>query len=224
MKRVGMVLFTMLAVALLCGSVMAQPVGDNSVYWVTYFSNANTKNAPDGTLRLINDGTQATSCPDGACNGTLWADIYVFDDSEEMIACCSCYVSADGLLSESVDQQLVNPSGPTGPGVIGSTFSTRGEFERGVIKVISSSNNNPTVPSPTPGLRGWMTHIQGSSVSKLGTANPVEASPFYVTETPLSDSNLSLAEIDSLGYTCSYGVTTESNYGWCGCSPEDEDF
>src|SRR5208283_2913791 len=127
MKRVGFVVL-MLVIGL--GTAMAQ--GDNSVYFVTYYSNANTSGAQDGTLRVINDGTQATACPEGNCNGTLWADIYVFDDSQEMISCCACGISADGVLSESVDQQLANPNGPPGPGVLGSTFSTRGEFKRGV--------------------------------------------------------------------------------------------
>jgi len=221
MKRVG---FVLLLLVICLGTAMAQNVGDNSVYFVTYFSNANTATAPDATLRIINDGTQATSCPDGACNGTLWADIYVFDDSEELISCCSCAITSDGLLSESVDQQLVNPTGPTGPGIYGSTFSTRGEFTRGVIKVVSSNNGNPTTPSPTPGLRGWATHIQASKVSKLGTPNPVEAAPYYVTETALADSNLSTAELNNLGAACSYGLVDNTGYGWCGCSPEDEDF
>ncbi len=63
-------------------------------------SNANTSGAPDGTLRLINDGDQATAAPDWEhCRKrlTLWlADIYVFDDSQEMISCDAslrCHVS-----------------------------------------------------------------------------------------------------------------------------------
>jgi len=215
MKRVGFVFATVVIALIVSGSAMAQQ------YSVTYFSNANTSGAPDGTLRIINDGYEATACPNGACNGTLWADIYVFDDSEEMIACCSCRITSDGLLSESVDQQLANPSGPTGPGVIGSTFSTRGEFSRGVIKVVGSSNNDPTDPVPTYGLHGWMTHIQAAKVKLPGGA---ESSPFYVTETPLAEASLSDAELSSLGSVCSYGLVDNSGYGWCGCSPEDLDF
>ncbi len=54
MKKLG-VLFTVLAIALMVGSAMAQNVGDNSVYFVTYYSN-NVAGAPDETVRLINDG------------------------------------------------------------------------------------------------------------------------------------------------------------------------
>jgi len=191
--------------------------GDNSVYFVTHFSN-NVTAAPDGTVRVINDGTQATA----TLNGTLYADIYVFDDSEEMISCCSCQITADGLLAESVSQQLANPGGPTGPGVYGSTFSTRGEFSRGVIKIVSSSSSDPTNPVPVPGLRAWATKIQATSVA-LGVP-PTEVGPYYTTEAPFADSNLSPAELSNLGSVCSYGLQDNSGYGWCGCSPEDEDF
>jgi len=222
MKKATVV--TLLLPIALLGSAAAQNVVASSVYLVTHYSNANTAKAPDATLRLINDGTQATACPDGACNGTLWADIYVLDDSEEMISCCSCVITADGVLSESVNQQLVNPAGPPGGGVLGSTFSTRGEYSRGVIEVISSNNSDPTNPVPVPGLRGWMTHIQASSVSSLGTDNPVEAAPFYVTEAEVADSNLSPLDASDLGAVCGYALNDNSPWGWCGCSPEDNDF
>ena len=82
MKRLGLLLLPILAITLMLGkNAFAQNVGDNSVYLVTYYSNANTSGAPDATLRLINDGDQATAAPEGVENGTLWADIYVFDDS-----------------------------------------------------------------------------------------------------------------------------------------------
>ncbi len=60
MKKLGLSLFPILAIALMLGiasgSALAQNVGDNSVYFTTYYSNANTTGAPDGTVRIINDG------------------------------------------------------------------------------------------------------------------------------------------------------------------------
>lgn len=208
MKRIGLLLLPMVAIALMLGgSAMAQNIGDNSVYFVTYFSNANTVGAPDGTVRLINDGDQATMASEGVENGTLWAAIYVFDDSQEMISCCACLVSSDGLTSESVNKQLTS-----------NTFTTHGEFSRGVVKVVSSSTNDPTAPVPTPGIRGWATHIQA-------TTNIPEKGPWYVTETTLADSNLGKTEIANLATVCSYGLDSiGSGYGWCPCTAEDADF
>jgi len=87
MKKLGLLLLPILAITLMVGvNAFAQNVGDNSVYFVTYYSNANISGAPDGTLRLINDGDQATEESEGVENGYLWALIYVFDDSQEMIS------------------------------------------------------------------------------------------------------------------------------------------
>ena len=109
MKKLGLLLLPILAITLMLGgNAFAQyppPAGDGSVYFVTYYSNANTSGAPDGTLRVVNDGSEATSAPEGVENGTLYAAIYVFDDSQEMRSCCACRITSDGLLSESVNKE-----------------------------------------------------------------------------------------------------------------------
>jgi hypothetical protein len=194
------------------------PVGDGSVYFVTYYSNANTSGAPDGTLRIVNDGSEATMAPEGVENGTLWAAIYVFDDSQELRSCCACQITSDGLLSESVNKELT-----------ANEFTGRGEMTRGVIKVVSSASWDPTNPMPYTGLRGWMTHIQATSTTFPAPgpgwkANAVEKGPFFVTETALADSNLSWTEQNNLGALCSYGLTIGSGYGLCPCTLEDYDF
>jgi len=212
MKKLGLLLLPILAITLMLGgNAFAQSSsislgGDNSFYFVTYYSNANTTGAPDSVLRLINDGGNATAAPEGVENGTLWAAIYVFDDSQELRSCCACTVTSDGLLSESVNKQLTS-----------NEFTGRGQISRGVIKVISSSSSDPTQPCPDPGLRGWQTHVQG-------TSNIPEKGPWFVTETTLADSNLSRTELYNLGTLCSYGLTLGSGYGACPCTNEDYDF
>jgi hypothetical protein len=219
MKRLGLLLLPILAITLLLGgNAFAQNVGDNSVYFVTYYSNANTAGAPDGTLRIINDGDNATiPSGEGVENGTLWAAIYVFDDSQELRSCCACQITADGLLSESVNKELTV-----------NEFTGRGEMTRGVIKVISSRSSDPTAPIPDPGLRGWATHIEATTTTfPSGPGAPVnakEAGPWFTTETALSDSNLTALEEGNLGTLCSYGLSIGSGYGYCPCTPEDYDF
>ncbi len=207
MKKFGFVLFMLALALMLTGNALAQaPVGDNSVYFVSYYSNANTAGAPDGVVRAINDGDQATTDVEGVENGPLWAAFYIFDDSEELQSCCACLVTSDGLLSESVNKQLTDDE-----------FTGRAETSRGVIKVVSSSTNDPTNPVAAPGLRVWGTHIQA-------TSNIPEKGPFFVTETKFADSNLGKIELSNLAISCSYGLTLGSGYGLCGCTPEDHDF
>jgi hypothetical protein len=197
-------LLAMMAFILLAGgNVLAQ--GDNTFYFVAYFSNANTAGAPDGTLRLINDGDVSTSEVAGVPNGTLYASIYVFDDSQQMEECCNCQVTADGLLSESVNNNLVS-----------NTLTRVEETSRGVLKIISGAGPDPTNNLIKHGLRGFMTHIQA-------TPN-LPNSPYSVTETQLADSNLSLSERQDLEITCGFVEYLGSGYGVCSCTPEDQDF
>jgi hypothetical protein len=148
----------------------------------------------------------------------MWADIYVFDDSQELRSCCSCQITSDGLLSESVNKELT-----------ANEFTGRGEMTRGVIKVVADSANNATAPTPAPGLHGWMTHIQATTTTFPApgpghAVNAVEKGPWFVTETALADSNLTPLELGNLGALCSYGLTIGSGYGTCPCTLEDYDF
>ena len=205
MKKL-VLLFCLLAVAvMLGGTAIAQSTGDEAAYFVAYYSNANTSGAPDSVVRLVNDGESSSTAVEGQPNGTLWADIYVFDDSQELQSCCSCVVTADGLLSESVNKELTT-----------KTFTGK-HPSRGVIKIISSSNNDPTNPAVAPGLRGWFTTVDA-------TTNNPEKGPFYVTRTDLHDANLGAVELANLGTLCSYGLTIGSGQGRCPCTPEDHDF
>jgi hypothetical protein len=206
MKKLGLVLFMLALALMLGGNALAQTAGDNSVYFVSYYSNANTAGAPDAVVRAINDGDQATSAREGVENGPLWAAFYIFDDSEELQSCCACLVTSDGLVSESVNKQLTS-----------NEFTGRAETSRGVIKVVSSTTYDPTNPIAAPGLRVWGTHIQA-------TSNIPSKGPFFVTETEFADSNLGKVELGNLAESCSFGITLGSGYGVCNCTPEDHDF
>ncbi|MFZ0230652.1 MAG: hypothetical protein WAL41_27760 [Mycobacterium sp.] len=205
MTKVGLLSLIVAVAALLGGTATAQSTGDEAAYFVAYYSNANTAEAPDGVVRLINDGSQATWESEGQLNGTLWAAIYVFDDSQELQSCCACEVTADGLLSESVNKQLT-----------ANTF-TGNKLTRGVIKIVSSSCGDPTHPVVASGLRGWFTTVDAAT-------NIPSKGPFYVTRTELHDANLGGVELENLGTLCSYGLTIGSGKGLCSCTPEDQDF
>ena len=179
------VLMWLMAVTLtLGGTALAQ---DYSYYFTTYYANANTANAPDATVRIVNDGY---------IEATLWADFYVFDDSEELTECCACPITPDGLLSESVDKNLTaNPITSIKP-------------TRGVIKVVSSEGPDPTNILVDPGLRAWATHVQ-----KL-------TSGYTLTESYFADSNLH--ELPLLQSLCMFDGLLSGKP--CTCTPEDQDF
>src|ERR1700736_6196687 len=119
-------------------------VGQDNVFALSYFSNANTRGAPDAVLRLVNDGTVSDASP----AGDLCASVYVFDSQEELAECCSCKITPNGILSLSVHNNLPKNTltGVTPP--------------RGVIKDVSSLPTNgrcdPTNFNEQQGIRGWI--------------------------------------------------------------------
>src|ERR1039458_9422681 len=195
MKKLGFLMLTLAIAAMLGGTALAQnPITEDAPYFTTYYSNANTTGAPDETVRIINGGAEGAN---------LYANFYVFDDSEELTECCSCLVTPDGLLSESVNKNLTaNPLTSIKP-------------TRGVIKIISSSTESDITTNfapntPTAGLRAWVTHVQ-----KL-------TSGFALSETPFADSNLAPSEESLIEELCVFDHQLSGKP--CTCTPEDQDF
>jgi hypothetical protein len=196
MKSVICRILPLLAIALVLGVVSGTALAqDSSTYALTYYSNANTAGAPDGTVRVINDGNTG---------GSLCAAFYVFDDSQEMQECCSCPVTADGLIAESINKNLLANSLTSFVNV------------KGVIKVVSTTSSSgvcdPTKGAPTAGIRGWATHIQKATTG------------YAITETELHDANLASSELAGLQQFCSFEIILGSGRGTCRCGFEDQAF
>ena len=175
-----------------------------TVYTVDYYANANTAGAPDATVRIINPGTTDDPASNGKEARDLCALIYVFDANQEMSECCGCYISANGLLTLSVNKNLTsNP-------LLGTKLQT------GVIKIVSSTQKfnplgcDPTVIGPMPSLRAWATHIQ----NKVGTAFPS-------TEGESQSAVLGAGEKADLAEDCKVLEELGSGAGMCTCPPGD---
>jgi hypothetical protein len=189
-----------------CGSGATPPCTD--AYTVDYYANANTSGAPDATVRVINPGTSdaVSFAPIGKAGPTvgvaedLCALIYVFDANQELSECCGCYVTANALLTLSVNNNLTaNP-------LLGAKLHT------GVIKIVSSSplarGCDPTFIIPKETLRAWATHIQ----NKVGTVYPV-------TEGESQAATLGLGEATDLAEDCTVLEELGSGAGVCKCPP-----
>jgi hypothetical protein len=147
-----------------------------------------------GTLRLDNPGSTGGTSP----GGDLWALIYVFDADQQLVECCGCRLTPDGLRTLDVNHDLTsNPNN--------GLFSLSGT---GVIKVASSSNRDPgTSPIVFKGtILGWGTH---------------ENYKGYVTETNSQKVWVSQAEADRLALVCSIIESNSSGAGRCYCGSGD---
>ena len=167
-------------------------------YYVDYYShNAGpVPGAPDQTVRIINVGLGGT--PLTSPVGDICANIYVFDNNQEMIACCAQRITPNELDSASVGNQLTNnPVTSVVPWA-------------GVIKIVltpagSTTCNASSFPDGASASLGvaFATHLQ------------VTGGATFVTETGLSPANLSSYEAGFLPQACSFAKYLGSGKGTC---------
>jgi hypothetical protein len=192
MKKLACTLL-FLSVALLgVGTAAAQ----DNVYDLGYYTNA-VAGAPAAHLRLSNDGD--------ASGANLCANIYVFDNQEEMKECCSCQITANGYLDLTVSTNL-----------LGNILDKGTVPYRGIIKEVSSlvpagGVCNPTAYTTQDGIKGWLTHLQR-------VVYTVSDPSYSLTETPLTDASLSSTELSfNLQETCSFLESLGTGTGVCSC-------
>ena len=161
----------------------------HDVFQVSYASNLNQG---DSFVNLTNTGFAGNIC----------VNVFAFDSAEELISCCSCVVTPNGLVSLSAQHDLLNNT--LTPAVPGSV----------VIKLLVSAQTgaascNAATPTPTtlePGLLAWGTSLHQNT----------NTSAFQVTENAFQQASLSRAELEHITAFCSFIQSTGSGFGICG--------
>jgi hypothetical protein len=174
------------AVVLGSAAALSAQAIDPDTFKVNYFVNANSGGYPDGTVQITNVGTD----PVLPKVENLSADIYVIQNDPELVECCCCTITPDGLLTLSINENLTaNPLTGIKP-------------SSGVIKIVSAKTCDATAPTPTAGLRAWGTHV---------------LTPTEITETNFVDSGLSANELSNLAAQCKAVQLVGSGKGVCTC-------
>ena len=189
------------ALVLMSSAAFAQ-----GTYFVDYFANNfSGVGAPDlasrsfdQIIRVVNVGLNGT--PLTSPVGDICANYYVFDNVQEMAACCSCRITPDEYRAAKVGADLTsNPLTPVIP------FN-------GVVKIVTtpytgSCNAAASLAGANADLaRVWGTHLQ------------VTGGAAYVTETEKLPSTLSAAEASFLPTACSFVQYLGTGFGQCRCN------
>lgn len=172
-------------------------------YKVNYFSNLNVG---DSFLNITNTGALGAGLRAGteaSVTGSICANVYVFSPDEQMISCCSCPVTPNGLRSLSVREDLINntltPALPTS--VVVKLLAS--------VPVAGSCNNSAggvITAQLSPGLSAWGTTLH---------ARPPGGSPFQQTERAFVPATLSQGELTRLGSICDFILANGSGFGIC---------
>jgi hypothetical protein len=213
MSRTRGLSYAILALGIFCLAVnvaFAQEPADT--YQVSYYSNALVV-GPDATVHIVNPGTAITTINGngGPTSGDLCADIYVFNNDEQEVECCSCLLTPDSERTLGIHTNLLN--NPVNAGNVTND---------GVIKVVSTASvtvkgaqtcpfpNGDTSISPTAGLRAWATHWQTHGDTG-----------YSETEEEFSSAPLSSFELEYVELECSAISTSGSGKGVCSCGYGD---
>jgi len=197
---------TLAALALAPAAFSQNVLSNNSpadYFQIRYAANLNIG---DSYVDFTNTGADSGDIDSAAVRGSqpICINLYTFDPAEELISCCSCTVTPNGLQSLSVLKSLIsNPLTPAIPTAV-------------VIKAVASSTakcNPSTVDERhlAHGLLAWSTTLhQNTSVT---------AATYQVTELAFSQSVLSEGELNHITTTCGFIQSNGSGFGICkGCS------
>jgi hypothetical protein len=179
-------------------------VSTDNAYQVRYASNLNIG---DSVVNITNTGARGgvglDSGTSASTSGAICVNVYAFSPDEQMISCCSCPVTPNGLVSLSANSDLVSntltPAHPTS--IVIKLLAT--------VPVGGSCTNSAaavTIATLAPGLAAWGTTLH---------ALPTSPVTFGITETDFKPSTLSASELSRMGALCGFIFANGSGFGVC---------
>ncbi len=130
----------------------------------------------------------------GASGGDLCVNVYAFSPDEHLLACCSCPVTPNGLVSLSANGDLLSNT-------LGST--TPSSIVVKLVAAIGPSCNPSAVGALGAGMLAW-----GSTLHQL-------AAGFARTEVPFTIATLAASEQSRVASLCGFILANGSGYGIC---------
>ena len=169
------------------------PDSGDTPFQIRYASNLNIG---ESYVNISNTGAAISKTNP---SGNLCVNVYAFSPDEQMIECCSCLVTPDGLVNLRVNSDL-NANTLTGvrPNsvvvkLLASVPSTTGQCD---------ASNSTT---PAPGLVAWGTTLHETPV----------AGAYDTVESPFTPATLSTGEHKNLTGDCAAIHTLGSGHGIC---------
>jgi len=186
------------ALLTLCCGALPSWAGEGGLdFQIRYVSNLNVG---DSIINITNDGEDLNI----GVTGNICVGVYSFDASEELLSCCACQVTPDGLVSisaQAINATNLTPEVPTAL----------------VIKLVAwypygESWCNAAEPgSVGGGLQAWATTLH---------ALPSTPVTYGVTETAFSPATLSVTELEHITQFCQFNQANGTGFGQCkGCNP-----
>jgi hypothetical protein len=190
------------------GTLAGIPITLDSGCLVSYATNLGAPGG-DSFINISNTGASGASGTQSGTTfsvpGSICVNVYAFSPDEQLLSCCSCPVTPNGLVSLSARNDLLtNTLGRFSPNSI-------------VIQLVATqpaggcANSAAALTGATitvPGLVAWSTTLHANT-------SPADAGHFGLTEAPLTGCRSSTAEQDRLGTLCAFALSQGSLHGIC---------
>ena len=193
------------AIVVLAQPPSPMPAAADTPFQVYYAANLNQG---ESYINLVNDG--ATGAPPlgpglGAAVGNVCANVYAFDQNEEMISCCSCLLTPNQARSLGVNRDITsNTATQVTPNLV-------------TVKVVATRAGSDGAGTSCSNAAATVTgDALVTGLIAFGTTLHMQGSGYTVTETPFAPARLSDGEISSLANTCGRIIGNLSNFGTCG--------
>ena len=166
--------------------------------------------AGDSVIDITNTGANGASLNGpgfGGATGNICVNVYAFSPDEQLISCCSCLITPNGLVSLSVNQDLVSNTltGVRPNSIIVKLVNTGATGAFTGTSCTNSAALAGTAPFP----------LAGGFKSFETTVHAAVPTGFANTETPFLRATLSPAELASITSRCTNIIGNGSTFGIC---------
>lgn len=181
------------------------PITADSPYQVRYASNLT---AGDSVVNITNtgaNGAQLFGPGYGSPTGNICVNVFTLDPGEELVSCCSCLITPDGLVSLSANSDLISNTntGVKPTSVVIKLISTLAGANGGGTSCGGSAANVDTARLAN-GMAAWGTTLHAEPTGD-----------YAVTETAFTPATLSAGEVASLANRCRGIIGNSSGAGIC---------
>jgi len=188
----------LLIFATLAFSAIAFADPQDNGYQMKYFSNLNVG---DSVINISNDGNLQTGITASGNNGSICVNVYAFAPDEQLVSCCACPVTPNGLASLSVTNDLTS-------NVLTPAVPTSITVKLIVTDASSVSVCNAAAPGTVvnAGPVAWGTTLH---------AAPTTPVSYMVTETPFTPYTPGHNELSGQVQDCFFVQRLGSGFGIC---------
>ena len=183
------------------------PITADSPFQVRYAANLA---AGESYINIVNTGANGAPLLGpgfGGAAGNICVNVYAFSPDEQLISCCSCFVTPNAVVNLGVNRDLTikTLTGVVPPSVTVKLLSTlAGTGGTGGASACNNSAATTATAAIVPGMAAWGT-----------TLHAAPGGGFATTETPFTPASLSAGELASISGRCAAILGNGSGFGQC---------